>query len=166
MEIRKLKESDLPLRIEWMNNPAVYNTMHYSVPVLIENTKEWFTRNQLKADRCDMVFVDEDEIPVAMGGLTGIDPDKFKGELYIFVNPDRQGEGIGTRATCLLCKYGFEILKLKKIFLYTDAGNAGARKVYEKVGFRLEGRLREESRHSTGCEDRLYFGIFQQELIQ
>ena len=165
MELRELVESDLSLRVEWMNNPAVYNTMHYSVPILLGNTQEWFKRNRRNPDRYDVVFEDENGTPVAMGGLTGIDSDNFKAELYIFVNPLRQGEGLGTLATRLLCKYGFESLKLNKIYLYTDAGNKGACKVYEKVGFKLEGCLRNENRKGNRREDRLYFGMFPQELV-
>ena len=102
-----------------------------------------------------------------MGGLTSIDRTVGKAELYIFVNPELLGKGIGTKATRKLCQYGFSELGLEKIYLYTDKGNVAAQKVYEKVGFRLEGTLRNEILTRTGhITDRLYYGLLKHELIE
>ena len=38
MVVRRLQEKDLSIRVEWMNNPKVYGSMHYDVPILLENT--------------------------------------------------------------------------------------------------------------------------------
>lgn len=164
IKVRALTEYDLETRVEWMNSPAIYETMHYEIPIRIENTRQWFLSNLSNPTRRDFVFEDENGAVVAMGGLTGIDSDNYKAELYIFVHPTRQGEGLGTRTTYLLCQFGFGVMGLRKIFLYTDSSNLGARKVYEKVGFKLEGCLRQENvKHGTR-EDRLYYGLFSHEL--
>ena len=89
-----------------------------------------------------------------------------KAELYIFVNPFAHSKGIGTKATRLLCKYAFENLKLKKVFLVTNQTNLPAQKVYEKVGFKLEGMLRKEALVNGMLEDRFYYGIFSNELVE
>ena len=164
MKIRLLTKEDLPQRVEWMNNPAVYKTMHFTPPISLEKTLEWHTKNQDNASRCDVAFEDENGNLVAMGGLTGIDHSVNKAELYIFVNPARQREGIGSNATYLLCKYGFDVLQLHKIYLYTNATNQGARKTYEKIGFTLEGIHRSELINSEVYEDRLYYGLLSDEL--
>ena len=80
------------------------------------------------------------------------------------VNPARQREGIGSKATYLLCKYGFDVLQLHKIYLYTNATNQGARKTYEKIGFTLEGTHRSEMVCNEVYEDRLYYGLLSNEL--
>lgn len=164
MIIRPLKEEDLPCRVEWMNNPAVYSSMHYPVPVTLDKTGVWFSNVKENPKRCDMVFEDDDGNLVAMGGLTSIEGEAKKGELYIFVNPDRQKEGIGSKATRLLCQYGFEDLNLHKIYLFTNASNTGARKLYEKIGFRLEGRHRSEFINKGKFEDRMYYGLLSNEF--
>ena len=113
--------------------------------------------------RADVVFEEDGNI-VAMGGLTGIDSFTNKAELYIFVNPFQQSKGIGTIATKLLCRYGFDNLGLKKIYLITDVSNVSAQKVYEKAGFKLEGKLRKEYLTKDGMlEDILYFGLLKEE---
>ena len=164
MKIRLLTKDDLPQRVEWMNNPLVYQTMHFTIPISLEKTIEWHSKNQNNTSRCDVVFEDEEGLLVAMGGLTGIDPSLRKAELYIFVNPSRQREGFGSKATYLLCKYGFKVLQLHKIYLYTNESNHGARKTYEKIGFRLEGVHRSETVSHGVYENRLYYGLLADEL--
>ncbi|MEE0947362.1 MAG: GNAT family protein [Bacteroidales bacterium] len=164
MNIRTITENDLPLRVKWMNHPKIYTSMHYDIPVLLENTLSWYKKNKENPNRIDVVFEDNCEI-LAMGGLTGIDTISKKAELYIFVNPFAHSKGIGTESTRLLCKYAFENLNLKKVFLVTNETNLSAQKVYEKVGFKLEGRLRKEVLVNGMLEDRFYYGIFSNELV-
>ena len=82
----------------------------------------------------------------------------------MFVNPNGHSKGIGTEATSLICKYGFEQLGLNKIFLKTNEDNHAARRVYEKVGFSLEGVLREEYLCGNELKSRQYFGLLRKEF--
>lgn len=163
MLIRKIEKSDLQLRVDWMNNPKIYSNMHFDLPVLLENTIRWFEKNQSNDCRSDVCFVEKDEV-VAFGGLTSIDKLVKKAELYIFVNPDSHKSGIGTQATKLLCQYGFEELDLHKIYLLTNENNTAAIRVYQKCGFVLEGRLRDEYWVEDRYMDRLYFGLLKTEF--
>jgi len=56
MELRKIKYEDLPVRVDWMNNPIIYNTMHYSIPITLENTQNWFAKNVDNLHRSDVTF--------------------------------------------------------------------------------------------------------------
>lgn len=164
MIVRNLAESDLQLRVSWMNNEKVYSSMHFDIPVVMENTLKWY-RNNLGSDkRADLTF-EEDGGIVAFGGLTGINREVNKAELYIFVNPNAQKGGIGTKATMLLCKYGFDELGLNKIYLETNEDNLAARRVYEKCGFVLEGTHREEYKTAGGFMlSRMYYGLLKSEF--
>lgn len=164
MIIRRLRVEDLDLRVHWMNHPKVYSSMHFDVPVILENTFKWFQNNIGNENRADVTFEEDGEI-VAFGGLTGINRETNKAELYVFVKPDSQKGGIGTNATKLLCKYGFNELGLEKIYLETNEDNVVAQRVYSKCGFVLEGKLRNEYKNSEGklmC--RLYYGLLKGEL--
>ena len=87
------------------------------------------------------------------------------GELYVFVCPTTQAKGLGTEATRLLCEYGFAELGLNKIYLETNDDNFAAQKVYEKVGFMLEGRKRQEYIRKDGTlGERFYYGLLKWEL--
>lgn len=164
MILRKLELSDLPKRVDWMNDPKVYKSMHFDIPILLDNTIRWFENNQKNENRADVVFLKDGQL-LAMGGLTNINKVSSKAELYIFVNPHLQRGGIGTQATKLLCKYGFETLGLNKIYLETNEDNFAAQRVYEKCGFQLEGILRQEYKTNEGTwKNRLYYGLIKGEL--
>lgn len=164
MIIRRLTKTDLPLRVEWMNDSRVYSSMHFSVPVLLENTIMWYEKNITNATRADFVFEENGEV-VAFGGLININREINKAELYVFVNPENHKGGVGTRATKAMCRYGFEHLGLEKIYLETNEDNFAAQHVYEKCGFVLEGKFRNEYRTKDNhllC--RLYYGLLKDEL--
>ena len=163
MKIRKLQKEDLSIRVEWMNHPNVYSSMHFEIPVKLENTIRWFENNLNNDRRRDVTFVDDDNNIVAFGGLTGTDPILRKAELYIFVNPNIQAKGYGTKATKLLCEYGFKEMRLHKIYLETNGDNYAAQKVYERCGFKLEGILRHEYLKDSEWKDRVYYGLLEDE---
>ena len=164
MQIRRIKIDDLKERVKWMNHPKVYSTMHFSVPVIIENTINWYNKNKDNKSRSDVVFTENGNI-IAFGGLTSIDEATGMAELYIFVNPYSQNRGFGTIATSMLCEWGFNKLGLRKIYLYTNEENEPAIKVYQKCGFVLEGRHRKEYINEKGeLKDRLYMGLMKNEL--
>lgn len=164
MIVRKLEENDLQLRVCWMNNEKVYGSMHFDIPVIMENTLKWYHNNLGNDKRADLTFEENGEI-VAFGGLTSINREINKAELYIFVNPTAQKGGIGTKATMLLCKYGFEDLGLNKIYLETNEDNVAARRVYEKCGFVLEGTHREEYKTADGVMlSRMYYGLLKRKF--
>lgn len=140
--------------------------MHFETPVLMDNTIRWFDNNIGNHKRADLAFEENGEV-VAFGGLTNIDSEIKKAELYIFVNPENQKGGIGTRTTKALCHYGFSELELNKIYLETNEDNIAAQRVYEKCGFVLEGKLRNEYISKDGqimC--RMYYGLLKGELSE
>src|SRR5206468_3077409 len=55
------------------------------------------------------------------------------------------GKGYGTEATALLVRHAFCTLNLNRVWLEVYEYNARAVRAYEKVGFRLEGRLRQDN---------------------
>lgn len=159
MELRLLQTQDLPTRVDWMNDPRINNTLNIQLPVSLESTLAWFDRISSNNSREDYSFVENDTL-VAMGGFTGIDKAVGKAELYIFVKPDNHGGGYGTTACKLMCKRGFEILGLKKIYLHTNGDNMPARRLYERLGFRLEGFMPNEVINNGKVKDRCYYGLY------
>ena len=163
MNIRRLLKDDLPIRVEWMNNPKVYSSMHFDVPILLENTFKWFEDNLEKSNRLDITILDKDEI-VAFGGYTSIDSKVRKAETYLFANPIKQHRGIGTKAKMLMCQYGFEELGLNKLYFVANEDNYPIIRVNEKCGYIQEGRLRREYVASDGTlKDMLYYGLLKED---
>ena len=165
MEIRRLSFEDLPTRVEWMNNPLIYSSMHYEVPILLDKTIQWEEKNLTDDKRCDVTILEGDEI-VAFGGFTSINREIGKAETYLFADPVHLHKGVGTRAKGLMCKYGFENLGLNKLYFITNEDNYASIRVNERCGFQLEGRLRQEYVKDGIKMDRLYFGLLKEEWIK
>lgn len=70
-----------------------------------------------------------------------------------------RGKGIGSEATALMIRHGFDALGLRRIYLRVLAGNAGAAAVYTKLGFATEGRLREHEFRGGRFEDVILMGL-------
>lgn len=155
--VRRLEQEDLPHRVAWFNNPVVYTQMVIDVPLSLAGTHHWFSATTLNPKRKDFIFEMRNEntlSPAAMGGLVDIDTNHKRAELYIVVNPDLIGQGIGSRAIRWLCNYGFLHLELNKICLFTLAKNPNARRLYERLGFVSEGLLRQHTWHMGTFNDR------------
>ncbi|MFP5316417.1 MAG: GNAT family N-acetyltransferase, partial [Actinomycetes bacterium] len=62
----------------------------------------------------------------------------------IALNADaRFGQGYGTEATRAVVGHAFDIIGVHRISLEVYAFNPRAQRVYQKVGFQVEGRLRD-----------------------
>ena len=70
------------------------------------------------------------------------EPNRSAG-LRIALSADARGRGLGTEALRLVLAHAFGPLKLHRVSLEVFAFNTRAIHVYEKVGFRHEGRMRD-----------------------
>jgi RimJ/RimL family protein N-acetyltransferase len=57
-------------------------------------------------------------------------------------DPDLWGQGLGTDAVNAIVDFAFGQLRMERVWLDTDDGNARAQAVYRKAGFVEEGRFR------------------------
>jgi len=91
------------------------------------------------------------------------DPGNESCNFRIFIGPHGRDRGLGTEATRLLIGHGFERLGLHRISLEVYAFNPRARRAYEKVGFRVEGVLRESFRYNGEWIDATVMSILASE---
>ena len=76
-------------------------------------------------------------------------------------NPDNQFKGYGTDATRVILWVAFNILGLHSVYLDTMEDNEGAIRMYEKVGFKQVGTLRE-----TEFIDGAYKGLLLMDILR
>ena len=92
--------------------------------------------------------------------LRDIDREEKKAEYGVFIGEeDALGCGYGVQAAKHMLKYGFETLRLKKIFLRVLEDNAGARKSYEKAGFQRIEDKRESVKLEQGVRHVLFMEV-------
>jgi len=79
---------------------------------------------------------------VGFGGLFDITR-AMTATLFVGIgDAELRGRGFGTEASRLICEYGFFFRNLHSIKVEVHEYNHAARRVYERLGFKLAGRLR------------------------
>lgn len=161
--IRKFEKSDIPKKVEWINNPANNRFLHYNIPLSIEGTERWFDSHQGETTRYDAV-IEADGVPVGTIGLLSIDRKNSKAEYYIAMGETfYKGKGVAKEASRLILSYGFEELGLNRIYLFTEVDNIAAQKLFERVGFKREGILKQDVYSHGAFADRIAYGILKED---
>lgn len=167
--VKRLEQDDLAIRVCWFNNLSIYQQMNVAVPLSLADTKKWFSNTLLNMSRRDFSFwwqKDCESTLVAMGGLVDISYQHGHAELYIVVDPDQTGQGIGQKSIQWLCNFGFVNLGLHRIYLFTVENNHAARRLYERLGFVDEGVWRKHIFHQGKHIDRHAQAILRSEWEQ
>lgn len=156
--LQELNENDLMYRVNLLNDERISPFLNVSQSFTLNKTKKWFFKIKDDKSRIDFVFLNDND-KIGMGGLTNISIDNSRCQLYMYLDPNFQGRGFGYEFCIALCYYAFQVLNLNKVFLYTFTSNIRANKLYEKVGFKLEGVLSEHTYKRGVPRDRNIYGL-------
>ena len=163
ISIRKFEKNDIPKKVEWINNPDNNQFLHYDIPICVEKTEKWFESHIGENTRYDAV-IEAEGVPVGTIGLLSIDKKNAKAEYYIAMGETAyKGKGVAKEASRLILKYGFEVLCLNRIYLFTESENVLAQKLFEKVGFVKEGVIHQDIVSNGRFVDRIAYGYLREE---
>ncbi len=167
VRLRALARADLPQLVEWRNDPDIKALLGgWSFPISLEGEQEWFeTARQDKSTQRLAIEVLSDGRYIGNIGLYDIDWKDRKAEYGILIgDKEAWGRGFGLDASKALLAYAFGELNLHRIFLRVLAQHVRAVRLYEKLGFRTEGRLRCDSFRGGAYHDTLIMGILASEF--
>ena len=137
------------------------------LPVLsYENQLDWY--DSIKNDKSRIIFaicrIDNDE-HIGNVGLGKIDYINRHCMFNIFIaDKGNRSQGIGTEATLLVLKFAFYRLNMNKVFLQTSERFIEANKMYVKIGFKIDGILREHYFSNGQYEDKIIYSILKTEF--
>lgn len=134
LSLRRLRAQDLATRVEWIADPRVREHMQWPDDISLESTQEWFARVRRDRDRIDYVAESGGQI-VGMAGLRMTDPGTA--EFYIFVHPERHGQGWGKRISALVLTHGQEVWGAEAVTLTVGHANVAAYRIYLSLGFEV-----------------------------
>ena len=161
--IRRFERTDIPKKVEWVNNPENNMFLHYDIPICVEKTEKWFDSHLGENTRYDAV-IEADGVPVGTIGLLSIDRKNSKAEYYIAMGETSyKGKGVAKEASRLILQYGLEVLGLNRIYLFTEVENVSAQKLFERVGFVREGLIRQDIVSHGKFVDRIVYGFLKEE---
>lgn len=144
--LRLMNENDTDDIIKWRNSESVRKNFIYQGLFTRESHEAWIEK-MVKTDKVVQFIIIDKRIEKSVGSvyLRDIDVINNKAEYGIFIGEeDARGKGIGTEAAKLIINYGFQTLKLNKIFLRVLADNYSAIKSYKNAGFEEEGLFKQD----------------------
>lgn len=99
------------------------------------------------------------EEPVAVASLLrGQGRRAHSGEVFLMVHDDHWGRGVGRAMLAAMLDLADGWLGLQRLHLEVYADNARARRLYERAGFEVEGRLRADTLRGGVLVDSLVMG--------
>ena len=98
------------------------------------------------------------------GGIgLNLEPDHDRAEIGYWIGIPYWGKGIASEAAREVIRYGFEELKLHRIFAICFAGNQASLRILEKLGMTYEGRSRQHIKKWKEYRDVENYGMLAEE---
>jgi RimJ/RimL family protein N-acetyltransferase len=121
-----------------------------------KNSEEWFT------------WVIETAVGDKAGVLNAFQADRRKGTFYygIAILPEHRRKSLASEAICLMLRFYFQELHYNKCNAIVYDFNPVSMKFHERLGFQLEGRLRQMGFTQGRYIDHLIFGITAKEFAK
>ncbi len=140
--LRKWKHSDLESLVKNANNLNIAINMRdgFPFPYTHNHGKQWI--EFAKSNDCIFAITVDNEAVGGIGLNIGEDIERISAEVGYWLGEEHWGKEITSSALKGMNKYGFNELKLERIFAVPLEQNIASRRVLEKNGFNLEGILR------------------------
>ena len=167
--LRPVEERDLPAYVANINDTEVGGPAGYRWPQSVEQARKWLARMMERTERDDGFYF----------AVCEIGDDRFIGttwfkeinwldgatEFAIFMDRAHIGSGWGTDVARTMVDFGFETLRLERIWLFASADNSRALRSYEKVGFVREGVVRKAVQRDGELIDGVTMAILREDWL-
>jgi len=146
IRLRPLTEGDLPLKVQWYNDPNIRKTLILDETLELEKTVQWFKTVKDSQSRLDLMIETLEGKPIGTTGFVDIDPENQSAEIYIVIGEkDYWARGIMFQAHRLLIEWGFLNLPITQIFGVAKITNVGSIITLKKLGFKQKDGLDKEA---------------------
>ena len=164
VNLRIMEKEDLPLFVEWLNEPEVlgeYNPLRQVSRTEVEKRHEKDNSEQgefiiEKKDGSKIGFIAHFHVLHLGTGTKQL-------EIGYILVPSERGKGYCTEAVNAMVDYLFLSKESRRIQAQTDLRNVASQKVLEKVGFKKEGTLRKNFFRRGEWRDTYLYSILREE---
>ena len=147
--VRDFKPDDLDEFHKLAQNPDIYKYMPWG-PNSEEDTRNFIQMSIEQGSKESRRFFD---VPIILKethlivGCIGMRVSSFlhkKADMGYWIKKELWGQGFATEATLGILNFGFQKLKMNKIYATADPENPASIRVLEKIGMKKEGYLKED----------------------
>ena len=165
INLRRLEKADLVLKIRWYNDPQVNQFLLLDERLVLDKTLKWFDTISQDQSRADLIIENSDSKPIGITGLVNIDNVNRTAESIIVIGEtDYWGQGVMVEALELLLTWSFGKLNLDKIWAIALPTNIASIITMKKLGYQIEGTLREEKYVNGKRIDILLLGLLRKDF--
>ena len=167
VSLRLLRHEDAnEVYLSWLNDSEVTKGLDtITKPYTIEMLSEYV--NAAVADKSGYMFViiaNETNTPIGTARLHNINIKSGTCNLGIMIGDKKQwGKGMGTKVYRLLIFFAFNQLNIRRIWEAIHADNLISLAMFERLGFKREGILREHILTNRGPVDKILLGLLKKE---
>jgi RimJ/RimL family protein N-acetyltransferase len=165
--LRPLERSDLNEGyLSWLNDPEITRYLETGTfPSTMRDLERFF--ENVTGSRAEVILAIIHKKSGVHIGNVKLGPINWVHRVASFgmLIGDRKfwGQGLGEECVRLTVEYGFNKLNLHRIDLGVFAEHESAVRCYEKAGFKIEGRFREDLFQGGEYKDRLWMGLLRSE---
>jgi diamine N-acetyltransferase len=168
--IKPTELADVASIVALRNDPATLPHLHDSQQYNAVQTEHWL-RHLPAASKRYSVFAWQNapQTPAETGEFIGlvridrIDSVNRNCAIGLDIVPAFRGQGLSTKVYDWLLDYLFNQLNMHLVFLEVLESNVRAQHIYERIGFRVEGRLRERVFRNGAFIDSIIMSLLRSE---
>ena len=142
--IRSYEPDDVEALLKYADNEAIARQLldHFPHPYTEEAAHEWLRAAREQNPEVSFAIANPDELIGSIGLLLREDVFRRTAEVGYWLGEPFWGRGIATRALETFSHWAFREFDFARLQARVYEGNPASRRVLEKAGFALEGRLR------------------------
>jgi RimJ/RimL family protein N-acetyltransferase len=165
--LRPLERSDLNQRyLDWLNDPEVTQYLETGVfPTTAQDLEKFYAGVTGSSSEVMFAVVDQESDQhignVKLGPINWVHHRSMFG--ILIGDKEFWGKGVGEETTRLMVEYAFRRLNLHRVGLVVYEEHKSAVRCYQRVGFKIEGRLREQMFQDGQYKHHLWMGLLRSE---
>lgn len=164
-QIRSLEMEDLDTLYEWYNDHDFSYWVSGNWPLITLLRREEIERKMYEEDENRYAITDQEGTLIGTIGFDQVNIPARSARIYIGIG-DRScwGKGYGFDALMIFIKYLFQQWNFRRITAETWQGNLRALSCYQKLGFAIEGKLRESYYIDGNYYDAIILGLLKRDF--
>ncbi len=160
----EIKDAEKIIKLATKKVSKYFGAIPY--PYKLEDAKKWIKSSSKIESSIDFAIKlkNSDEF-IGYIEINGINPKSKVSSISYWIGEKFWRKGYMTEAIKLILNYSFKKKKLNRIYAQINGDNIASQKLLEKIGFKLEGKLRDHiyNRFTKKLEDKYFYGILRSE---
>jgi len=158
--LRPFRKKDARSVAKNINNKKIYrNTLHIPYPYTLKDANEWLakTLKEAKKKKPSKVNFAIDINSEVIGSVSLEKIEGHKSEIGYWLAEKFWGRGITTEAVKMVTKFGFNRLRLKRIYAKVFPFNKTSMQILRRNGYKFEGIIRKNTKKDNKFLDDYLF---------